>query len=242
MSQDLPPTIPFDFGSSSSLAAPLLLPAPCSCLCAPHKTINLLLQNRCALFPLAGASCTHSHTHTVAGHSLTLADTGLQLCAVCSLFVGFVIIVGSLLGATLTRQQAFAALLLCRPYSSISIAFSVLCMSVCVCVCGSKRFSHYANFVTNFCDLFFATNSRVARAQLACITYTPRIRLSVCRATKIASVGTFWLSSQSSELKLRPHPYIDIDIAIAIAIAIRGLSCSLPCLGNSQILFMLLIF
>lgn len=57
-------SLPLLFPVSSHAA--LLL----SCLCAPHKTINLLLQNRCALFPFAGASfslpaddaLTHTHT------------------------------------------------------------------------------------------------------------------------------------------------------------------------------------
>lgn len=63
-----PPTpLPSLCCTLSSQAALLL-----SCLCAPHKTINLLLQNRCALFPFAGASfslpaddaLTHTHTRT----------------------------------------------------------------------------------------------------------------------------------------------------------------------------------
>lgn len=82
-----------------------------SCLCAPHKTINLLLQNRCALFPLAGASCmltpSHIHIHTIAGCIC------VELCA-CRLlsFRGFCYYCCRLLGATVTRQQAFAALIL----------------------------------------------------------------------------------------------------------------------------------
>jgi len=180
---------------------------------------------------LAGASCTltpshtqtHTHTHThiyilicIDGHK-----HGVHLCAAWSLFVGFVIIVGSLLGATLTRQQAFAALLLFlfhrhRHILRASVQVS-LCVCVCVCVCGSKRFSHYANFVTNFCDLFFATNSSRSSLLLHYVfaTYT-----SVCRATKIASVGTFWPKKHPSLPQLRvysslawqqPNPFYAFD-------------------------------
>jgi len=122
----------------------------------------------------------------------------VHLCAACSLFVGFVIIVGSLLGATLTRQQAIAALF-SRPFSSSpyhlhSYIYISMPVCVCVCVCGSKRFSHYTNFVTNFCDLFFATNSMLLHYVYATYTY-------VCRATKIASVGTFWPTKKGEHCK-----------------------------------------
>lgn len=91
----------------SSHAALLL-----SCLCAPHKTINLLLQNRCALFPFAGASfslpaddaLTHTHPYK---HTHARRQQSALVCIARSRFVGFVIIVGSSLGAMPTRQQAF---------------------------------------------------------------------------------------------------------------------------------------
>jgi len=86
-----------------------------SCLCAPHKTINLLLQNRCALFPFAGASFSflqttpsHTHTHTYTNIRIRIHECiSICMCIASSRFVGFVIIVGSILGAIPTRQQAF---------------------------------------------------------------------------------------------------------------------------------------
>lgn len=98
------------FCTLSSQAALLL-----SCLCAPHKTINLLLQNRCALFPFAGASfslpaddaLTHTHIHPYTHIHTHRRRQSALVCIARSRFVGFVIIVGTSLGAMPTRQQAF---------------------------------------------------------------------------------------------------------------------------------------
>lgn len=98
------------FCTLSSQAALLL-----SCLCAPHKTINLLLQNRCALFPFVGASfslpaddaLTHTHIHPYTHIHTHRRRQSALVCIARSRFVGFVIIVGTSLGAMPTRQQAF---------------------------------------------------------------------------------------------------------------------------------------